>query len=59
MFMYFEDVDLDWRAHRPGWQCWYEASAVAYHRGRQVDTNLRTEALKKPIFKCGEKRVLA
>lgn len=46
MFMYFEDVDLDWRARRQGWQCWYEASAVAYHRGEQADTNLRTEALK-------------
>ncbi|MBE0688523.1 MAG: glycosyltransferase family 2 protein, partial [Anaerolineae bacterium] len=33
MFMYGEDVDVDWRARRAGWRCWYVANAVAYHRG--------------------------
>lgn len=31
LFAYFEDVDLDWRAQRRGWTCWYEPTAVARH----------------------------
>lgn len=31
LFAYFEDVDLDWRARRRGWQAWYEPTAVATH----------------------------
>ena len=30
-FLYMEDVDLDWRARRAGWTCWFEKVAVAYH----------------------------
>ena len=33
MFFYSEDTDLDWRARLQGFKCWYEPSAVAYHRG--------------------------
>lgn len=33
MFFYSEDTDLDWRARRQGFRCWYEPTAVAYHRG--------------------------
>jgi GT2 family glycosyltransferase len=45
MFMYNEDVDLDWRARLLGWRCWYEPSAVALHRGSQPAPQLRAEAL--------------
>lgn len=31
LFAYFEDIDLDWRAQRRGWQAWYEPAAVATH----------------------------
>jgi GT2 family glycosyltransferase len=45
MFMYGEDVDVDWRARRQGWQCWYVAAAVAYHRGSHPDDTLRGQAI--------------
>ena len=32
-FAYYEDVDLDWRAQRAGWQAYYEPGCLAYHRG--------------------------
>jgi len=31
-FMYGEDVDLDWRAWRRGWESWCVPSAIAYHK---------------------------
>lgn len=31
LFAYFEDVELDWRAHLLGWSTWYEPAAVAVH----------------------------
>jgi GT2 family glycosyltransferase len=37
MFMYLEDIDVDWRARRMGWQCWFVPDAIAYHS----DTHLR------------------
>jgi len=30
-FMYYDDVDMDWRAALRGWGCWYEGRAVAYN----------------------------
>lgn len=45
MFMYGEDTDLDWRARRRGWKCWYTSAAVAYHRGSQVRGIRRVDAL--------------
>jgi len=33
-FLYHEDTDLCWRAHRLGYLAWYEASAVAVHNRR-------------------------
>lgn len=44
-FMYYEDVELDWRARRAGGRCWYAAQAVAFHRGGQPSEALRGEAL--------------
>ncbi|NLE76091.1 MAG: glycosyltransferase family 2 protein [Chloroflexi bacterium] len=32
LFMYCEDVDLAWRAQLAGYPCWYQPSAVIYHR---------------------------
>jgi len=30
-FMYYEDVDLAWRAQKAGWKCLYVPDAVIYH----------------------------
>ncbi|MBC8262930.1 MAG: glycosyltransferase family 2 protein [Anaerolineales bacterium] len=32
-FMWYEDVDLDWRARWRGWKCIYTPYAVVHHRG--------------------------
>lgn len=45
MFLYFEDIDLDWRAQRAGFRCWYCAEATAEHRGSTPSAQLRTQAL--------------
>jgi GT2 family glycosyltransferase len=29
---YLEDLDLNWRAYKKGWLCYYTHSAIAYHR---------------------------
>jgi len=31
-FIYYEDVDLAWRAQWAGWRCWYVPEAAADHR---------------------------
>ncbi|MDZ4766504.1 MAG: glycosyltransferase family 2 protein [Chloroflexota bacterium] len=38
IFLYAEDTDLDWRARRRGWACFYVPAAVAYHRGSSSNT---------------------
>ncbi len=45
MFLYGEDTDLDWRARRAGWHCWYVPDAVATHRGSQPNEVLRIQAI--------------
>ena len=45
MFMYGEDTDVDWRARRAGWRCWYTPHAVAYHRGSAAQGRLRMQAV--------------
>lgn len=45
MFMYAEDSDVDWRARRQGWRCWYVADAVATHRGSAPGGALKMEAV--------------
>lgn len=30
-FLYYEDVDLDWRARKAGWETWFEPAARAWH----------------------------
>jgi GT2 family glycosyltransferase len=44
-FLYGEDIDLDWRARHRGFHCWYEAGAVASHRGSAPAEDLRVHAL--------------
>lgn len=31
-FLYWEDIDLAWRARLAGWTAWYEPGAIAVHR---------------------------
>jgi GT2 family glycosyltransferase len=45
MFMYNEDVDVDWRAQLTGWHCRYVPDALGYHRGSDAPPALRAEAL--------------
>jgi GT2 family glycosyltransferase len=45
MFMYYEDVDLDWRARRAGWRIYMVYEAVAWHDGSDPGETLRVEAL--------------
>lgn len=45
MFMYIEDVDVDWRARRRGWKCKYVAGAVAFHTGGSPSSELRDQAI--------------
>jgi GT2 family glycosyltransferase len=33
MFLFYEDVDLDWRAHLLSWRCLYVPQAAAHHTG--------------------------
>jgi len=44
-FLYGEDTDIDWRARNQGWRCWYQPSAVAYHRGSKADEDAQVEAV--------------
>jgi len=41
MFMYSEDIDIDWRAQLSGFHCWVVGDAVAYHRGSNPTPLLR------------------
>lgn len=45
MFLYNEDIDVDWRARRLGMRCIYTPAAIATHRGGQASAHLRAEAL--------------
>lgn len=45
LFMYGEDCDLDWRARRRGWRCWYTPHAVAYHRTNPASPLMQAHAL--------------
>lgn len=33
-FLIYEDTDFNFRVRLSGWQCWYEAGAVVYHKVR-------------------------
>jgi GT2 family glycosyltransferase len=44
-FMYYEDVDLAYRAHEMGWGAWYLATARAYHRGGGTTDAIKAERL--------------
>lgn len=46
MFMYNEDVDLDWRARLHGLSCWYEPGAIAFHRQRMLTNTLSLHAIR-------------
>lgn len=45
LFMYYEDVDIDWRARLAGKRCWYEASATAVHPGGTFPRALEAQVL--------------
>jgi GT2 family glycosyltransferase len=45
LFMYYEDVDVDWRAQLAGKHCWYEPTAVAIHPGGIAPPSLTVQIL--------------
>lgn len=45
LFLYYEDVDVDWRAQARGWRCVSVPGAVAWHRGSKPGGALRMQAL--------------
>jgi len=54
MFLYYEDVDIDWRARLLGFHCWYEPTATALHPGGGFRSRYEIEALAnryRSIFK--------
>jgi hypothetical protein len=48
-FMWYEDIDLDWRSRIYGWDCMYVPQAVAYHIGDPHDHRKRRFATKLGI----------
>lgn len=44
-FVYLEDVDLAYRAHKAGWQSYYFAGVRAYHRGGGVSRQVKAARL--------------
>jgi GT2 family glycosyltransferase len=45
LFVYYEDVDIDWRAHLAHKHCWYESTAIAEHAGGIPSPVFISEAL--------------
>jgi len=45
LFMYYEDVDIDWRGQLHGLRCWYEPTAVISHPGGAFPRSLEAEVL--------------
>lgn len=45
MFMYSEDIDIDWRAQLSGLHCWFVGNAHAYHRGGNPTPLLRAHTI--------------
>lgn len=50
IFMYYEDVDVDWRANRAGFHCWYEPKAIAFHPGGSFPNHLEAEVLSNRFY---------
>lgn len=50
--MFYEDLDLAWRANKKGWRAYYTPEAVAYHkRGESVKATVpRSRLLKRYTF---------
>jgi N-acetylglucosaminyl-diphospho-decaprenol L-rhamnosyltransferase len=44
-FVYFEDLDLSARVAGAGWEIWYVAEAVAYHRGGGTSEQVKAHRL--------------
>lgn len=45
LFIYYEDVDVDWRANLSGHSCWFEPSAVAIHPGGTAPRHMTGDIL--------------
>jgi len=45
LFMYYEDVDVDWRARLLGLHCWFIPNAIVHHRGGLFPSHLEAGVL--------------
>ncbi|MEM6530466.1 MAG: glycosyltransferase family 2 protein, partial [Chloroflexota bacterium] len=45
LFLYYEDIDVDWRAQANGWRCISVPGAVAWHRGSSPHGELLMHAV--------------
>lgn len=45
LFLYYEDIDIDWRANLAGYACWFEPSAVAIHKGGVAPSHMMGDIL--------------
>jgi GT2 family glycosyltransferase len=59
MFLYAEDTDVDWRAQRRGWRCWYVPQAVAFHRGSSPSGALKSMAIANRYLSVIKNAMLA
>lgn len=50
MFLYYEDVDVDWRAQRAGFRCSYEPKATATHTGGLFPKHFEAEVLANRYY---------
>lgn len=51
--MFYEDLDLNWRANNYGWRSYYEPSALAYHsRGSSTLSNYHEKKLLRKFYFC-------
>ncbi|MFN8561816.1 MAG: glycosyltransferase [Anaerolineae bacterium] len=49
MFLYAEDSDIDWRARRQGWRCWYVAEAGRPPSGRRGEQRDADHGSQQPL----------
>jgi len=45
MFMYKEDVDIDWRAQLSGFHCYFIGKSIAYHKGSILSIKLCSHSI--------------
>ena len=50
IFLYYEDIDVDWRANKAGFHCLYVPTALGLHRGGTPPISLEAEILANRFY---------